>query len=337
MEESPQMSPQPADQAPDQSTPDARAPFLNRLAGQHGPRRVVVLSLTAAALVATGGVALAAAGASPSPGVTSNSAAGPNGAARMPGQGRFGMPVHGEFVVPDGKGGYQTEVMQRGTITAVSAGHLSVKSADNYTHDYVTDSNTMFGRGRMGRMHQMGARPNGMTGNGMTGNGMGSVATPNSTPANPPAATSASPTSGANLTVGQSVMVIAVHDGNGDRALRVTPAGGMGATGKGGGMGMGGMRGHRGPGGFMGGGQFPGGSGGGPNRGMPAQANTGGATATPGAPGNAPQFAPQSIPQTSPGDMSQSAPQTSPSNSDSSSNSSTNSTDSGVAAPVTNG
>lgn len=66
------------------------------------------------------------------------------------GQGpRGGFPgaVHGTFVVPNQDGtGYQTMQMQRGTVTAVSATSISVKSADGFTATYVVDAGTKVNR-----------------------------------------------------------------------------------------------------------------------------------------------------------------------------------------------
>jgi hypothetical protein len=40
-------------------------------------------------------------------------------------------------VVPDGAGGYRTELTQTGTVTAVSPSSITVRSDDNYTQTYV--------------------------------------------------------------------------------------------------------------------------------------------------------------------------------------------------------
>lgn len=44
--------------------------------------------------------------------------------------------LHGEFVVPDGAGGYTTVLSQTGTVTAVSPSSITVRSADGYTQAY---------------------------------------------------------------------------------------------------------------------------------------------------------------------------------------------------------
>lgn len=45
--------------------------------------------------------------------------------------------LHGEFVVPDGKGGFQTDIVQVGTVTAVSPTSITARSDDGFTSTYV--------------------------------------------------------------------------------------------------------------------------------------------------------------------------------------------------------
>ncbi len=52
------------------------------------------------------------------------------------GGGFSGAPVHGTLVVPASGGGYQTEDIQRGKVTAISSSSLTVVSPDNYTKTY---------------------------------------------------------------------------------------------------------------------------------------------------------------------------------------------------------
>jgi hypothetical protein len=58
--------------------------------------------------------------------------------------------VRGEFVVPDGKGGWRTVQMQRGTVTAVSDTSLTVKSADGVSKTYVLTKDTRVDAARAG-------------------------------------------------------------------------------------------------------------------------------------------------------------------------------------------
>ena len=46
--------------------------------------------------------------------------------------------LHGEFVVSDGSGGYATMLTQNGTVTAISATSITVRSDDGYTQTYAT-------------------------------------------------------------------------------------------------------------------------------------------------------------------------------------------------------
>jgi hypothetical protein len=48
--------------------------------------------------------------------------------------------LHGEFVVPDGAGGYTTVLTQTGTVTAVSPTSIIVRSVDGFSQTYVLPS-----------------------------------------------------------------------------------------------------------------------------------------------------------------------------------------------------
>ena len=73
----------------------------------------------------------------PAPGTPFRSP-GPPGAL---GFGPFGA-IHGQFVAPKPGGGYQTIDAQRGTVTAVSTGSITVHSGDGYTKTYQVTSTT---------------------------------------------------------------------------------------------------------------------------------------------------------------------------------------------------
>jgi hypothetical protein len=45
--------------------------------------------------------------------------------------------LHGEFVVPDGSGGYSTVLTQTGAVTAISPTSITVRSEDGYSQTYV--------------------------------------------------------------------------------------------------------------------------------------------------------------------------------------------------------
>jgi hypothetical protein len=59
------------------------------------------------------------------------------------GIGGAGGVVHGQLTVPKSGGGYQTEDLQRGTVTAVTSGSISVRSADGFTATYVVSGKTL--------------------------------------------------------------------------------------------------------------------------------------------------------------------------------------------------
>jgi hypothetical protein len=127
------------------------------------PRRALTVSIATAALVVVGGAVVAGAVAAapdgngtPAPAAPGQTVPGQPGGGprtqndqgpRMVGPGRA---VHGEYTVPNGNGGYSTEEMQRGSITAVNGSTFTVKSEDGYTHDWVTDANTGYGMRRGG-------------------------------------------------------------------------------------------------------------------------------------------------------------------------------------------
>ena len=63
---------------------------------------------------------------------------GQHGAVGGPGPATVGSTsLHGEFVVPDGAGGYTTVLTQTGTVTAISATSITVRSEDGYSQTYV--------------------------------------------------------------------------------------------------------------------------------------------------------------------------------------------------------
>ena len=121
-------------------------------------RPLVLAGVAVVALLGGAGVAMAATSGSPASGAAAASPGGtvatPSPSARpaFPHQGRpggfgfaFGGPfgaVHGQFVVPRSGGGYQTVDTQRGSVTAVSASSITVKSADGFTKTYQVVSST---------------------------------------------------------------------------------------------------------------------------------------------------------------------------------------------------
>ncbi len=67
-----------------------------------------------------------------------------------PGMLGLGGAIHGELVVPDGNGGYQTVVVQRGTASTVGSDSITVKSDDGFTRTYDVPAGTGVGALREG-------------------------------------------------------------------------------------------------------------------------------------------------------------------------------------------
>ena len=100
----------------------------------------------AIALALTGGGAAAVwAGTQPSPspsGSTTLPSAAPSTSAKAnPAEGRV-QSIHGEHVVKQADGSFQTILTQAGTIESVNATDLTVKSADGFTQRYVINGDT---------------------------------------------------------------------------------------------------------------------------------------------------------------------------------------------------
>jgi hypothetical protein len=123
------------------------------LAGGAGVGYAATNSLTAKA-TDTAAVASASPSASPSPSSGTPSSGAPHGwrgvRGGFPGGPRLGFGlgggvVHGQLTVPKSGGGYQTLDVQSGTVTAVSTGSVTVKSADGFTATYTVTSSTVVG------------------------------------------------------------------------------------------------------------------------------------------------------------------------------------------------
>jgi hypothetical protein len=107
--------------------------------------KTAIVAILAAAVLAVGGIAVAQ---SMSSNGTTTGQGGPGGLAGGGGPmggGGIGMmrdALHGDFTVSDGSGGYATDRLQTGTVTAVTSTSLTVKSDDGYTQTYVLGSST---------------------------------------------------------------------------------------------------------------------------------------------------------------------------------------------------
>jgi hypothetical protein len=110
-----------------------------------GPRETAVAVGVAAVIAGLGGAAICAAtdGSShvmggPRQVRQMSGPSGPHaGVLGAPGEAAGSTSLHGEFVVPDGAGGYTTELTQTGTVTAVSPTSITVRSVDSYSQTYV--------------------------------------------------------------------------------------------------------------------------------------------------------------------------------------------------------
>ena len=129
-----------------------------------GPHRIrIIVAASAVAVLAAGatGVALADDNGNANPNESSVAAEQGDGerpalreGGRHGGHG-LGMlggrgALHGEFVVPDGDGGFQTLVSQRGEATAVSATEITVRSEDGFTSTYAVTEDTVVNAARDG-------------------------------------------------------------------------------------------------------------------------------------------------------------------------------------------
>ena len=119
------------------------------LAGGGGIGYAATHSLTAKA-ADTAALAASSPSATPSPSASGPPGSGhgwrsfPGGPGRVFGPlGLGGGVLHGQLTVPKSGGGYQTVDVQDGTVTAVSTGSVTVKSADGFTATYTVTSKTV--------------------------------------------------------------------------------------------------------------------------------------------------------------------------------------------------
>lgn len=74
----------------------------------------------------------------------------PGGPGRMGDELGLRGAVRGDIVVPNGKGGYQTVRVQRGTVTGTTADSITVLSADKHSETYVVPSSALVNAARDG-------------------------------------------------------------------------------------------------------------------------------------------------------------------------------------------
>ncbi|HYQ63056.1 hypothetical protein [Actinophytocola sp.] len=113
------------------------------------PRKITLAVAIAVGIAGAGAVAVYAASGSASSSTAQQGPGGGTGGGGGPGGagGVMSQALHGEYIVSDGNGGYTTDVMQNGEVTAVSDSSITAKSDDGYTRTYTIDSDTVVGNG----------------------------------------------------------------------------------------------------------------------------------------------------------------------------------------------
>jgi hypothetical protein len=115
-------------------------------------QRVIIAGVTVAALLGGAGLTVAA-GNSGTPASASTVGASRLAQPPPPGHPGWGGPMailHGQAVVAKRAGGYQTIDFQRGGVTAVSMGSITLKSTDGFTRTYTVTGSTIVGAQRGG-------------------------------------------------------------------------------------------------------------------------------------------------------------------------------------------
>lgn len=136
----------------EQSTSDTwGAPARPSPPGRWSGKRIAIAVAVAVGIAGAGATAVYAASDSTDSGGTS-AQGGPGGGMGAPpdgggpgGMGAMSEALHGEYVVPDGDGGYTTELLQNGAVTAISDTSVTVESEDGYTKTYTIDADTVAG------------------------------------------------------------------------------------------------------------------------------------------------------------------------------------------------
>jgi hypothetical protein len=140
-------------------------------------KKVVIAGVAAATVLGAGTAALAASGSSSSPSPTASSGPAPGKAAngnaangnaangnaangkalRRPGLALARRALHGSWVTRNGSSGFVTHDAIRGQVTAVSAGSITVKAADDVSQTYaVTGDTKVHLRGAKGQAGTIG-------------------------------------------------------------------------------------------------------------------------------------------------------------------------------------
>ena len=141
---------------PPEWTPPTGEVAQEQPVGRHRAKLAVAGALVVA-VAATAGITAAVVGSGD--GTSAAATGGPGGGQGFGGGGQ-GLPggmtggrggaaasLHGTSVVSDGNGGYVTQETQTGTVSAVSASSITVKSEDGYSKTYVIGSATSVDNG----------------------------------------------------------------------------------------------------------------------------------------------------------------------------------------------
>ncbi|WP_433683193.1 hypothetical protein [Nocardia sp. CA-119907] len=140
----------PTHQPPSGQDPASGAPTPPASTGWSTRKTLAAVGIAGVIAATGGGIVFAASSSdnggnhgSGGPGGPGMSMSGGNGQPGAgPGGTMSGPPLHGQFVVSDGNGGYRTELTQTGTITALSSTSVTAKSADDYTETYTITATT---------------------------------------------------------------------------------------------------------------------------------------------------------------------------------------------------
>ncbi|HEX6355860.1 hypothetical protein [Actinophytocola sp.] len=117
--------------------------------GKRSAKKAAIAVAVALGIAGAGaGVVYAASGSTSAteqgPGGTGGGMGGPGGSGGGPGgMGALSQALHGEYVVSDGNGGYTTEVLQNGEVTAISDTSITAKSEDGYSKTYTIDADAL--------------------------------------------------------------------------------------------------------------------------------------------------------------------------------------------------
>jgi len=190
-------------------------------------RRAALAGAVALALTGAGAaLAWSATGAptpNPTPSQSPQSAPGNSGNApghNKPGKAQRAQPLHGEGVVKNPDGTFQTQLEQRGTVESVSDSAITVKSEDGFSQTYAVTGDT-----KITRIPAAGSSGTGTPGS------PGAVPSPGATPS--PGGKSddgkrLKPTEGtiADIAVGDAVRIAGVKDGDKATAKRIVKGAG---------------------------------------------------------------------------------------------------------------